>query len=89
MRRLIRTAVAAATAVAATTGCTASTADAAGAAGAPEPTWATAGSFDLQAHRGGAALTVENTLAAFSGLSTSASAPWSSTRRSPRTGTPW
>src|SRR3569833_2166257 len=52
MRRIIRLAVGATTALAAVAGCAASTA---------HPTR----SFDLQAHRGGIALTVENTLAAF------------------------
>jgi glycerophosphoryl diester phosphodiesterase len=52
MRRLVRVAMAT-TALAAVAGCAAPTAQ------ATRP-------FDLQAHRGGAALTVENTLAAFS-----------------------
>ncbi|HEV7726520.1 MAG TPA: glycerophosphodiester phosphodiesterase family protein [Modestobacter sp.] len=74
MRRLVRAAViaatAAVTALSAVAGCAASTAGAAGqaaAAGIPSPNRAvpTPPPFDLQAHRGGAALTVENTLAAF------------------------
>jgi glycerophosphoryl diester phosphodiesterase len=63
MRRLVRTALVAA-ALTATAGCSASTAGAAGQAAA-NPTQGTPRPFDLQAHRGGIALTVENTLAAF------------------------
>jgi glycerophosphoryl diester phosphodiesterase len=75
MRRIIRTAMIAATgtatALTAVAGSTPPTAHATSpAAGAPGPSSTQRGApappaFDLQAHRGGAALTVENTLAAF------------------------
>jgi glycerophosphoryl diester phosphodiesterase len=67
MRRIIRATMAAATALTAAAGGTAETAHAIGNPGAPgtDRTAPAPPPFDLPAHRGGAALTVENTLAAF------------------------